>query len=493
MGLSIYFVKFFAFSAPPGEIFNSIFISTGHRQMRSKLILIFILYTLHLNAQEMWGISNSNFAGHMGLFLNPSTIVGAPYQYEINLIAADQFVDNTILYKPVNQKFLSEDYTGKLQQGEKYYVNGKGVQNGFSHTLVIGPSYIHNKTSWAWSLHSAYRSELSTINISPELALMLSENFRTPELYGTTYSTKPFSSTYASWFEAGGTYGKVFREDEHNIFKWAANVNLLIGLSGYAYDNTTLDFTQIDSSQLIVHKMEASYSHTTSESPFAIQGFGLSTTTGITYIKNPNRGAFDCNMSNDRLKKYKYRLGVSLIDLGLIRFISNTQQYSVNTSNDFVWNGTDTLGFPSLNSLDSNLYRNLGGTFEDKNFNIWLPLGISAQFDYQLQANLFANASVVNRIHLNKNQIARGNQINLSIRYERRRYEGALSFSMFEYSQPNVGIGLRYRSFVIGTDRLLQMLNLSDAKSFDIFFGLKFQFCKRPFSPGPDCPAYLSH
>ncbi len=456
-----------------------------------KISFLFVLLTISSFAQEMWGISNSNFSGHMGLFLNPTIVVGAPFKYEINLIAADQFADNTILYKPVDQKIFTEDYTGGLEQGKKYYTNGSGTQNGFSHTLVIGPSYIYNKTSYAWGIHSAYRSGLSTLNISPELATMLSNNFNSPEIYGTEYSTEPFSSAYASWFEIGGTYGKVFREDEHNIFKWAANVNLLIGLSGYTYDSRAFDFTQVDSSSLIIHNIDASYSHTTGTGAFNIQGFGLSTTAGVTYIKEPNRGGFDCNMSNDRQKKYKYRLGFSLLDLGMIRFLNNTHVYSVSNSSGYVWNGTDTLNFPTMNSLDSNMYRNLGGTIEEKNFNVWLPLGISAQFDYQLKANLFANASIVNRIHFKTNQIARGDQINLSVRYERRRYEGALSFSLFEYSQPNVGIGLRYRFFVIGTDRLLQMIGLSDAKSFDVFFGIKFQFCKRPFSPGPDCPAYL--
>ncbi|MBK7851504.1 MAG: hypothetical protein IPJ66_10310 [Bacteroidetes bacterium] len=37
----------------------------------------------------MWGISNSNYSGNMGIFLNPATIVGAPYKYEFNIIAGD--------------------------------------------------------------------------------------------------------------------------------------------------------------------------------------------------------------------------------------------------------------------------------------------------------------------------------------------------------------------------------------------------------------------
>ena len=56
---------------------------------------LLILFNFQSSGQEMWGISNSNFSGNMGIFLNPSTIVSAPYNYEINIIALDAFAENT--------------------------------------------------------------------------------------------------------------------------------------------------------------------------------------------------------------------------------------------------------------------------------------------------------------------------------------------------------------------------------------------------------------
>jgi hypothetical protein len=462
---------------------------------RFKILIYFLLITMSASAQEMWGISNSNFSGNMGIFLNPSTIVRAPYQYEINLIALDAFAENTYFYFPKGERIIPRTISGKTNDGKNYYPEGSGPQNGFSHTLIIGPSYIHNTKDYSWGIHSAFRSEASILKIPSELALLIYDDFRSPTLYGTRYSTTPFSSAYASWFELGGTYGKIYRESEKQLIKWAANGNILLGQNGYYYDERALDFTSVDTSQLIVHKMDATLAHSpnTSDAPFlGIRGLGLSTTLGATYIKNPNRGAFDCNMSNDHMRKYKYRLGVSLIDLGMIHFFNKPQIYTVSTQSDYVWNGIDTIKSGTFHGLDSTLYANLGGEIKDQNFSIWLPLALSVQFDYQVKPNLFANLSIVNRIHFAANQIARGNQINAAVRYERRRYEGSLNFTLFEYKQPSLGLGLRYRFFVIGSDRLLQMLGLSDVKSADFFFGIKFQFCKKPFSKGPDCPAYLS-
>ncbi len=461
--------------------------------MRYLLILLFIALTLHSHSQEMWGISNSNFSGNMGIFLNPSTIVRAPYQYEINFIALDAFAENTFLYFPKEQKVIPHAIGGDLPEGKVYYPTGTGLQSAFAHGLLIGPSYIRNRTDWAWGIHSAFRTEFSLTGMSSDLALLLYDSFHYRPIYGQRFASHPFSSAGASWFEIGGTYGKIYLENEHHLVKWAATGNLLIAMNGFYFKQNALEFTSVDSTTLIVHKFDAALTHATGNSFFGLRGAGLSTTLGATYINHPDRGAFDCNMSNDKLRKYNYRLGASLIDLGTIYYFNQAEQMNVNTTTDKIWNGVDTVKFGSFRELDTTIVTNIGGSIRNKNFLVWLPLALSVQFDYQIKANLFANASIVNKIHFAANEIARGNQANISIRYERRRYEGALNFSLFEYKQPSLGLGLRYRFFVIGTDRLLQMLGLSDVKAFDLFFGIKFQFCKKPFSPGPDCPAYLSN
>lgn len=461
-----------------------------------KNIVLLLLISNSLSAQEMWGISNSNFSGNMGIFLNPTTVVGAPYQYEINLAAFDLFAENDNIYFLQSDKMIYHTLIGYARDGKDFYTRNSGLNNSFGHTLIIGPSYLRNKTTSAWGIHSALRSEASALSVTPEAALLINNRFNAPILRGDTITTDPYSSAYASWIEIGMTYGKILRESEYHIIKWAANVNLLGGMNGFYLNGRNLKFTSFDSTQLIVHSMDQTSAHAIRPeggSIFGFRGLGLSTTLGVTYINHPNRGAFDCNMSNDKQRKYKYRLGASLLDLGTIYYFNQAEVVNIKTTDERVWNGVDSLGFSTFQQIDSQLIRNIGGTREDKNFNIWLPMGLSLQFDYQLRPNLFANLSWVNRVHFAANEIARGNQLNASVRYERRRFEANLNFSYFEYKQPSMGVALRYRFLVIGSDRLLETLGLTDEKSFDVFFGLKFQFCKRPFSPGPDCPAYLNN
>ena len=118
-----------------------------------------------------------------------------------------------------------------------------------------------------------------------------------------------------------------------------------------------------------------------------------------------------------------------------------------------------------------------------------LPAGISAQFDYALTKHIYANASWVNRLYFTPSEVARANQLDLSARYEKRKWEASIDYTLFEYSQSALGVGLRYGFFVIGTDRLLEWIGVSDVKSFDLFFGFKFNFCEWPFTK-KNCPAY---
>ena len=216
--------------------------------------IIFLLISNSLSAQEMWGISNGNFSGNMGIFLNPTTVVGAPYQYEINLAAFDLFAENDNIYFLQSDKMIYHTLIGYARDGKNFYTRNSGLNNSFGHTLIIGPSYLRNKTTSAWGIHSALRSEASALSVTPETALLVDNRFNAPIIRGDTIITNPYSSAYASWIEIGMTYGKILRESEYHIIKWAANVNLLGGMNGFYLNSRNLKFTSFDSTQLMYYK-----------------------------------------------------------------------------------------------------------------------------------------------------------------------------------------------------------------------------------------------
>lgn len=449
-----------------------------------------ILLSQFSYGQEMWGISNSNYAGNMGIFLNPSSIVGAPYKYEINFIAGDFFAENTYIYYPQNKHIVFNSITNNVPPGQQYlYSNSFGTQRGFGHALIIGPSYIKNNGNTAWGLHSAFRTEVSALDVPNDLAYMFYRNFHAPEIFNTRFVSTPFSFAEATWLELGGTYGKVIRESEDNYLKWGATGNLLVGFNGLYGDIQNLDYTVLDSSTVVFHNANGTIGRAIDDSFISLRGIGLSSTLGVTYMRKRRQGGFECNRSNDNVKKYNYRLGASLMDLGTIRYFRKSQVINLQTTTDRIWNGIDSSQI-GLANLDTQLVNNLTATVADQGFYIWMPTALSVQFDYSFTPKIYGNISMVKRIHFTENQIARGDQITLSARYEKRKWEANLNYTTFEFKQSSLGLGVRYKWFVLGSDRLLQLIGLSDVNSFDFFFGFKMQFCKKPFSPGEDCAAF---
>ncbi len=469
--------------------------------MKYSITLLFFVLTVNsTNGQEMWGFSNSNYAGNMGIFLNPSSMVGAPYRYDLNLIAADVFVQNTYLFVPSKKGILYNALgadIGPERIIEDNY-NDKS-QKAFGHLLVIGPSYIRNKEQTAWGIHSAYRNEFSIKNVPQHLAKFLYEKYKYPPGYGIRNSSSSIRTAWLGWIELGGSYGKVFMESEKHHLKAAATVNLLAGMNGSYLDIEQLDYTVQDTSVMIIHNMTASFAHSPgssfngTEAFLGLRGLGLGTTLGLTYTHKRQSSGFECSGAADNVKKYQYRAGFSLMDLGIIHFFRQSSLLELNTESDRIWTGADSLDVEGLDMLDTILSNNINGNLrsESKNFSMITPTALSIQFDYSITPRWYANASWVNRLYFSKKQVARSNQVNLSIRYEKRRWEVNGNLSLFEYQKPSAGMAFRYSFFILGTDRLLEWVNLSDVYGFDIFFGLKLNLCKLSLRKDDrDCPAY---
>lgn len=471
---------------------------------RTCLLFLIAISSKICSAQEMWGISNSNYSGTIGIFLNPSTIVGAPYLYEYNLLAGDVFAQNSYVYSPSDQKIIIRSLRGEASQTTGVHsVENSNPQSGFIHTTLIGPSYNHNNGEQAWGFHTAYRNEISLLHVPHSLTKTMYEGLKYAPYQKQTFRGSPFSVSFLSWAELGGTYGMVIMNHEENYIKCAATVNFLLGFDAVNLDVRNLDYTIADSSTVIFHSVDATLSHAVNStgnfsagSLFAVRGYGASTTFGATYIHHRNRAAYDCNNISDRNKKYQYRIGLSLIDFGYIRFMNESKVTALNTSVDRTWNGIDTTQFGSFNNFDALLSNRINaGTMstENKSFNMWLPTAVSLQFDYCLTKMLYADATIINRIRFTGNQVARNNQLDLSLRYERKQFEISANFSLFEYREPSAGVALRYLFFVVGTDRAFEWLGTANVNSFDVFFGIKTNLCELPWKKTKhDCPAYKS-
>jgi hypothetical protein len=67
------------------------------------------------------------------------------------------------------------------------------------------------------------------------------------------------------------------------------------------------------------------------------------------------------------------------------------------------------------------------------------------------------------------------NQISLTPRYERKRFEVAIPISFYEQFKPRVGLGIRYGILTIGSDMLSPIFGLTESYGADFYLGLSIR------------------
>ena len=168
---------------------------------------IFLL-PLSLVAQEMWGISNSNFAGNMGMGLNPATMVASPYSMEINILSADLFLQNNYIYVRKKSSFFAKTLKGEsLPEGRITDFYTSPVKRGNLLVKFIGPSIIVNKGNFAFGFHSALRIGFSAKSFPVHFAKFMYDGFDFEPQHGINFKSGPFSATLLAWSEAGLSFG----------------------------------------------------------------------------------------------------------------------------------------------------------------------------------------------------------------------------------------------------------------------------------------------
>ena len=68
--------------------------------LRCTWLGIFLSLVIIIKAQEMWGITISNYAGSNGILINPTSITTSKLYQDINIAAIDIFFENNYAYIP---------------------------------------------------------------------------------------------------------------------------------------------------------------------------------------------------------------------------------------------------------------------------------------------------------------------------------------------------------------------------------------------------------
>lgn len=497
------------------------------------LIAIAMLCFAGLQAQDMLGIRNSNYAGVTGLDLNPASIVDSRFKFDLNLLTIGVSLDNNYLYIPKDSlKFVGIKNIVKVIDEKRYldkYEFGSGDKLLWTGITIQGPSAMVNlgRHSFAFAFNLRAAISIKDVQFAQAKFALQDVNFDPIETlvnYNGTGTANPldpnlkfrapdFKLNALGWSEWGLSYGTYLYKKDRNALKGAVTLKYLQGIGGGYSKNSDIEFFVHDDGNgdptikdttlsVAVNNIDYarvsfdSYSNNKKYGDF-IHGDGLGWNFGLDWEwrrKDPATYTYemDGKTHEDKEKnKYILKIGASLIDFGKIKFDDEwAGVYNINkatigycdtcntlagNAQDYDWYHDEFKSNVDFDTTYSTLfYGDPNKSRVGNEFSMTLPSAFSIQVDYNVYKKFYANATIIQAVKHGENQVVRANMLSFTPRYETDWFEVAVPVSYFNNRDTRVGLAFRLGTLIVGSDKVGALFGLSDMGGMDIYAGLKF-------------------
>jgi hypothetical protein len=465
--------------------------------LRKLLITIFLPLAVTSNAQELWGIVTSNFAGSTGTLLNPCAINTSKLYLDINIITIDAFFENNYAfvhkedYKPFD--FLKGNFPeyGPDAMPFDHYTN-KNNKYFYASELIKGPSFMLSSGLHAYAVHTGVRSLFSANAIPQDIANFGYYGLEYEEQQNINYKSKNFGSAGILIGEVGFTYAYSFRKI--SMEDWTAGITVKRFFSpggGYLRTND-LDYIVVNDTTINIKNLNAEVGYSLPldydnndfpDSGPLIKGGGWGFDIGVTFQNKvlSYQKKRITRLCSQRYVDYYYKIGISLLDIGFINFKTNAQQNAFNNVSEY-WVNVDTLDFNNMNDMRRTIsdvfYGDPEASSVSNEIRMHAPTAFSIQGDYRITKKWYAGAVWIHPVRLGSSYIRRPAQVVLIPRYETPHLEFSLPFSLYDYHHPRLGFSVRYHVLTFGSDDFLSLLGFTNFTGFDLFVALKINYRK---------------
>ncbi|MEO9004383.1 MAG: hypothetical protein ABI288_06585, partial [Ginsengibacter sp.] len=382
--------------------------------MKKLLLLSFLISFLFFSktySQDFLGLSTGNYSGVTGVMLQPAQIVDSRFKFDINLFSTGVSYSNNyfLLDKNAILKFNKSDFNdyatfkdrylseASLPAGEKVFFNiNNRTQLPFSFMATTG------KKS-AIALNMQLRTMIQGRGISQDFASLGFNNFY-PSSNNPSVDASGISINSLSWAEVGLTYGRVLYASGNHFLKAAVTGKYLAGLSSISLSTNELQMGVNSDSTFNFNSPNVSYNHNKNadfnklfDKNFSPNANSFGFDAGLVYEYRGNIDKFkylksDDGISSDALRrdvsKYIFKLGVSLLDVGMFQFDKpdDVNSFAANINNWDIKNAH----YKSLNQFDTALAsRVIANPNDPRRYNVYLPSALSAQLDIKFVKGLF--------------------------------------------------------------------------------------------------------
>jgi hypothetical protein len=450
-------------------------------------------------AQEMFGVTISDYNGISSTMLNPALMTGSRSYLDINVVSGNLFFENSIYYLPTSfntfPKFINGNYNlyeGQFKYGRSFsYYNNTDSKYLVANAKIMGPSFFIQLGKHAFGLATTLRSIQAGNNIPYEIPIISYEEISYEELHRIEFNNFDVDFAGMTWAEIGISYAYDLIDYRNNRLTIGANLKALFGMQGGFVNAGNINYIIIDNETLNIINLDSDFGYAFPLDPETNQlsfnplfrGFGVGADLGIVYTKK--RAVI--NYEGERLicakpyHDYYFKIGASLLDFGSVSFKKESALHSFDNVG-YYWEQFDTVQFSSteiiLQDMSTILYGVLDASFVSNKFNIALPTAISLQFDYHFNNNIYMGLVWIHPFKILRNSIWHPAQIALIPRYEKRYFGISLPLSIYNYYKPRLGASIRIYILTIGTDNMGSWFGVDDFTGSDIYFSFKFNLGK---------------
>ncbi|TAL60756.1 MAG: hypothetical protein EPN85_06560, partial [Bacteroidetes bacterium] len=442
--------------------------------MKCFLIILFFGSFFSALAQEKPGIANSNYSSTNSIFLNPSSSVDSRTFIQLNLIGANA-------YLMTNQAYLPAFSVWQVKRGYTqvpHIVTNKMKKFFYGNFSVDAPALVVSHQRIGFGFFIRARAEVDIRRIPYELTrILVPQKLDTALPAAIDINLRNVKLSSMAWAEYGINFGMMVHKRNNVLITAGGNAKYLTGIDIF-YANLQRFKAHIDTTVVDIEKLKGKVR--VSE-PGWNTGKGLGIDAGIIYKRSLKKETeYEAYHANSKKSgcvyiDYRYKIGLSLLDLGYIRFPKKTYKAGIDGS-------LYIDDFQQVKSLDSLIQNGFKTTLEyDKPILATLPTALSAQVDINLSHHFYLNGTIIKSIiPAYLVGVQRANLLSITPRYERRQVEVALPLTFHRFIYPQLGFAFRVRSFVLGMDNVFPLIIRKNTYGLNLYFNLGISLFKNP-------------
>lgn len=474
--------------------------------MKIRQYLIPVLLSLSAatttHAQNYSAIHGSNYSGSLGVYNNPSSIVNSPYKWDLTILGTG--------YTTISNALKGKNFPLYLSPSANFDVaNGNFARKADINTnlrLLNGRFSINRNHAIAFGLNIRQSTQAATspINYNDSVA-----GPRTFLFYNEQNRIISMNMISSAWMELYGSYAFTLWDQEASRLNVGGSIKILRGLSGA---HAKLDNVRIEREEQpgeLSYKISggrATYGYSATHGAgdsfepsemFSKSQAGLSLDLGIEYIVKTQ--AVSTVYDDESINDYEWKIGLSLLDVGLNRFVYGGQSRSVASLKNDISGSVLADKFTSIDNLAE--FNDSLATIVDQstpmlgNFNIYTPARAVINIDKYMWGNFYLNGELsVNLLAGGKRlAVQESKLLTITPRWENRKFGFYFPVQVTRQGNFWIGAAVKAGPVLFGTHNLLNAL-LSNK---NLSGGAYLAFTIRPLelmrdgkSKQYDCPSY---